>query len=796
MVGLMAALLFSAGLLAQSEEIVLGQILDKYSRQAVAGATVVYKNTRIATESNNEGYFLLRSDGNFRVVEISAKGYKNYKIRLQKHRSATVNVLLTPLSPSELPLEQVIEDPFSLRLMQQVIQHKPVNNPSKFYQPSTLSEKLKAYVYHVPPSWIKSQDMRTSTFWSADSLVTFPVYSSDKIYRQPQFPAARSDKNILFEKVSTLSPLDKEYVLKMVGLLVPHQNFYDEHVVIVGKYFISPLAGNSSKYYSFFLQDSTLAGDRKYYTIGFRPKKKESLLLSGTLVVDSLSSALVEINATLPHTLSLNFVNTLTIRQTFSYSRGRWYYNLVDESLVLHLSQASARSSKPLLGVIDKELRFALPQADSGDMRKLEAARGLERQPRSDSLYRALDNMNDTRFMTKTKWVTDLLMYQYAHAGKIDVGPFNSLFHNNLIDGPTVALGLRTNERMWKNFSIGGDLGYAYKNESWKFGGQLQYRLPTRSFQQVELSYSKNAYRTGYNENIFLVNEQKVSPSDDNAFASLLRYNPNTAINEIAMWAVRYQREWTREFKTTATLFGNRLYSNPYVTYVHNGQEVPSILTKGFRLDFRFSQDQLVWNSFYGRRFLSNYKPVFHVQFEGGHFEFAQTGGNYLKVHATARQTIPFPGGTLYYTAEAGYIAGRVPFPLLEIERGNETYIFSDYNFNLMHYLEYAGDKYIHFHADYYTTGWLLKVLPLIRSLGWREVLSLKMADNGLRGGHGQMLDLPEGIGPLKTPYVEAGAGVYNIFSCLGFQSVWRVTHRNDPLASNWGLRAFFYLNF
>jgi len=788
--------ILSFAVFAQNETLVIGQVFDRYTQQPVASATVQFSNTSVSTATGNEGYFLLKSASRASKLTVVADGYKPFTLRIKSRSTLGIDIWLSPTDPSDIPMEKVIEDPVSQSIIQRVVQNKGNNSPPSGYNPTTVSDRLKAFAYNVPPNWMTDVNARKAASWSPDSLYTVPLFTADRIYRQPYFPSVREKKELFKNNQITILPLDKEYVEKLLLLLTLQQNFYKEHVEILGKYFLSPLSKKAHKHYAFFLQDSSFVNNRKCYTIGFRPKQRDALLLTGSMVVDSLTSGLASIDANIPKTLSINFAHSLSIRQKFVQKKGRWDYNSINTLLVLNLPLPVGTHQRPVLGVIDKELLFSPPMHDNGDLMRIDSMRQKESRPVSDSIYSGVTLLNKTRFMREIKWITDLMMYQYAHVGKIDIGPINSLYHKNALDGPTGAFSFRTGEKMWKNFSIGATVGYAFDNRTWKLGGQVLYRFPTKEFQQVRFSYSKNAYRTGFSEDVMLVNEKKVFLSDDNLFSTLFRYKPNYAVNDVGTWKFQYEKEWRREFKTTLVLFDNRYYSNQYVPFVSQGVPVPSILHYGAKLDFRLSRDQLVWDGFFGRRFLSNHFPVIHFQVESGKFAMNDVVRNYGKIQATVKQSIDFIGGTIYYIGETGYILGKVPFPLLSFERGNETLEFSDYNFNLMNNLEYVGDKYANLYVDYYSCGLLLKKLPLIRLLNLKEMFSLRVAENGLSNKHLNLIALPPGSQTLNTPYVEVGAGVYNILSCLGVQSVWRLTHRNDPHANNWGIRALIYIAF
>lgn len=783
-------------LIAQNEQIIVGQIFDEESSQPISNATIRFLHSPVVAQSNDEGYFFLKGDGNYTIIEFSADGYSTQRIKLKPHRSAAINIALRRLKGSELPLETIQEDPRAKAIILKVIQNKPLNDPEKGYHPSTESERVKTYMYHLPISWIKGTKVANAATFSEDSLYALPLFTEDRVYRQPTYPSVREQKEIFSNRELSISPVGKEYMQKIVGLFLPHQNFYNNKVIASGNYFFSPIANDAISHYGYFLKDSLCVNERKTYVIGFLPLHKHEYLFKGYLSVDSATFALTSIHVEIPRNIHINFVKSLAIDQQFSLVHNQWYYSSITNFLTLDITSIGPFYKKHLEVAMIKDILLEPPQPNDEDLIKLNQRRMETRtNPTNDSLYQRLERFNETPFMKKVTWTTNLLMYQYAQWGKIDIGPFNQLYHNNAIDGPTGGLALRTNQNLWKNVSIGGNVGYAFRDDSWKFGGIALFRLPTKSFQQIDIQYNKNAYQTGFNEDIFLVSEGKVSPSENDVFASFFRYHPDTVVNEVASWRFRYQREWTREFKTTLTLYNNRIYSNKYIRFIHDHHEVESFLQRGAKIDFRLSRDQLVWDNFYDRRYLSNQYPVFHFQLDGGNYAFGNITGNYLKLLTTINHTISFEGGTVTYIAEAGYILGNVPFPLLAIARGNETYSYSAYNFNLMNNLEYAGDKYVQLHAHYYSSGLILNKIPIIKKLHLLESFSLKMAEAGLRNGYNKILTLPSGMQPIDVPYIEGGVGVYNILSVFGVESIWRITHRNDPDANKWGIRFFFYIS-
>jgi hypothetical protein len=135
-------------------------------------------------------------------------------------------------------------------------------------------------------------------------------------------------------------------------------------------------------------------------------------------------------------------------------------------------------------------------------------------------------------------------------------------------------------------------------------------------------------------------------------------------------------------------------------------------------------------------------------------------------------------------------VIGKVPYPLLEIMDGNQSYLYDAYRFTLMNSHQYATDKFLTLHAEWNGMGVLFNLIPGVRFLHLRELVECKIAYGGLSDGH----SFTDGMQPLTVPYVEMGVGIGNILRLVDIYSVWRLTHRNDPTTPLWGIRAHIYI--
>jgi hypothetical protein len=156
---------------------------------------------------------------------------------------------------------------------------------------------------------------------------------------------------------------------------------------------------------------------------------------------------------------------------------------------------------------------------------------------------------------------------------------------------------------------------------------------------------------------------------------------------------------------------------------------------------------------------------------------------------------------------EAAKITGKVPFPLLFMNRANQTYSYQKSSYNLMNFLEFVSDEYVSLNVDHNFNGFFFNKIPLLKKLKLREVATFKVIYGGLRSMNNpdyqnDLFKFPidsNGV-PLtytlgKQPYIEASIGISNILKVFRLDLVKRFTYLNHPKVSDIGVRFLFGLN-
>ncbi|MDP3442833.1 MAG: DUF5686 family protein, partial [Ignavibacteria bacterium] len=227
-------------------------------------------------------------------------------------------------------------------------------------------------------------------------------------------------------------------------------------------------------------------------------------------------------------------------------------------------------------------------------------------------------------------------------------------------------------------------------------------------------------------------------------------------------------------------------------TTVHNSL-ITTELVFGARIAF---QERIVVKDF-ERVTLNNKYPIISFKYSAGIPGLINGEYGFHRLQGGIEQWFNIgPFGWSKYIFEAGRVFGTVPFPLLILHPGNETFIFDEYAFNLMNYYEFISDRYVSVYYSHHFDGFFLNRIPLMRKLKWREVFFVKGLVGTITDANLELNVLPKVTYMLDKPYFEAGAGIENIFKILRVDAIWRLSHNENEGANGFGVFVSLHFNF
>ena len=118
-----------------------------------------------------------------------------------------------------------------------------------------------------------------------------------------------------------------------------------------------------------------------------------------------------------------------------------------------------------------------------------------------------------------------------------------------------------------------------------------------------------------------------------------------------------------------------------------------------------------------------------------------------------------------------------------------------------MNFFEYSSDQYASIKIKHDLDGLLSNRIPLMKKLKWRFFLTTNVLMGSMSDQNKNLLAPMTSTGaptvgissldPLR-PYVEVGYGIDNIFKCARIDFIHRVTYRDVPDISKFGIKISF----
>lgn len=386
-----------------------------------------------------------------------------------------------------------------------------------------------------------------------------------------------------------------------------------------------------------------------------------------------------------------------------------------------------------------------------------------------------------------------MLINGYLKWGPVEIGPYYKLFSYNNIEGMRFRFGGRTSNKFSKKLMLTGHLAYGTKDETFKYSLGFLYltsKNPRRGFGG---SYSYDMEQLGASQNAF---------SDDNLFSSLFRRNPVTTLSMVQEVDAFYEHEWFAGFSNQFNLTQTVIFPVGGSQFVINDEEgieniENSITTTEISIYTRFAYKEKFVMGEFVRVSLGTKYPVFEVKYAHGIPGIFGSEYRYEKLQFGIRHWFNiFSLGWSRYIFETGKIWGTLPYPLLKLMPGNETFLFDEYAYNLMDYYEFVSDAYVSLFYTHHFDGLILNRIPLMRKLKWRTVIHGRGVVGTLTKANNDYSVFPRTLNNLERPYYEAGVGIENIFKIFRIDAIWRLTHRDVNSSNNFALFLSFWFSF
>ena len=515
--------------------------------------------------------------------------------------------------------------------------------------------------------------------------------------------------------------------------------------------FKSPLAKDAGKTYRYFFSSRTEIEGVPVYEIVFFSQKPKEKAFEGYLYISVNSLTPVKAVFTVNPGAKKAFVKSVLFTQTLSKKETKLYAG-DDISTALLLEQVRIRKDNPAI----------TPDSISPAQKEIG---GLVEKSEHTPAYLTLQK-------GVSLLITDHIGIFHNH---FEFGPVTQLLSYNYMEGLRLRIGGFTSQKINRRVSAGGYLAYGTKDGQWKYRGDFIYS-----------PHPANRLQLTYVNDLNIPGKDCLEDKRDNIFYSLSQnQTKNMSLQKIGQ--VSYEIEKPHRF--SLKLNAKYLYDQPLgvVSYetADNGAltAIKDITTTEIGISFRFSPNERIF-PFKDKRIVLNSPDVdFRLSHRIGFKGILGSDFNYQITDANLFKSFDLPSntGSFGILLSGGKVWNPVPFPLLFIPSGNQSYIFEDNDYNLMRFYEFTTDRFVAGNADLHfnwsPVKWFRPKSKLKTHGGIKAVYG-PLSDANNPELHPELFIFNNGVEALgKKPYAEAHIGVSGILKFFRLDYVYRLTY-------------------
>jgi len=801
------------GVLLFSQEVtkITGTVTDASSNQPMPFVNVYFKGSTIGVTTGFDGRYSLESRKPVDSLLASYVGYRTIGFMVKPNQYQVIDFKLAPVN---IDLPEVVIHPGvnpAEVILKKIIANKPQNDPYKVdefrceaytkmqFDVNNISGKFQSRRVMKPFRFI-FEHMDTSV---VNGKAYLPVMLSEAMSELYYRNSPHSRKEII--KASKISGIDNSSVSQFVGSMSQDVNIYDNFITLFQKNFPSPINSAGLLYYRYYLVDSAVIDNHWCYNLMFKPRSKQATAFTGNFWVNDTSYAIKKVDMRIVSDANVNFVNDMIVSQEFEETvNNRWMlsreklmadFNIFEDAkktmgfygtrTAIYSNYNFDPPADPKIYNIPSDI-VVLKDASLQEDNYWENHRPELLSHREASVYKLADTLLKMPVFNTYYDIISMVMTGYYVKGNFEWGPYASMISANASEGLRLRVGGRTSNDFSKKLMLEGYMAYGTLDERLKYKAGFTYMLQKAPDRVISASYRYDTEQLGMGQDAL---------REDFFLSSIFRRNPQDKLSLVEELKGSYKHEWFTGFSNTVTFSNRKLYNigkTGFSLYDPQGGGYEphfSLITSELQLDIHYGYREKVIAGEFERMTVSSQYPVLDFQYTYGIKGLFSGDYEYHRAQLRVTQWFNFlSAGWSKYTLEAGKIWGKLPYPLLKIHSGNETFWLDEYSYNLMNYYEFVSDEYVNAMYTHHFEGFFLNHIPAIRKLKWREVVHARVAMGNTTSTNLQYNALPTGTYSLSKPYIEMGAGIENIFRFIRVDGIWRLTYNDHPNTSPFGV--------
>jgi hypothetical protein len=809
-----------------------GRVTDARTGEPLPFVVIQFKGTNIGAQSDFDGYFSLKTSFIKDSLQATYVGYITKTRVLKEVAEQTINFQL--LENSQQLGEVVVkrgENP-AWRILRLIQENKDGNNKKSLtayeYESYTktqidvdnISKKMRKNKL-MKPILAAIDSMKKVT--NDEGKVIIPVYMSETMSNIYYKSEPYHKKEIISANKITgiMDETNGNFMSQLTGSTFTEFNFYENWMRFLGKDFVSPIAASWRDYYEYDLEDSLTIDNDYCYLINMKPNRPQDLAFTGRMWITKKDYALKRIDVSTGKGANINFVEKIKIQQDFQKTeQGPWLTKKL--RFLVDMAEIGDSTAGFLVKFYVSNKNFVLNQPkensffDQG-VEVLETASEKEKdyweKNRHDSLsemdkrvIHMVDTVKNLPIMRTYVELIDIVVNGHKKVGWIEFGNYLSAYSWNNVEGHRLRIGFRTNMQFHKKLQIKGFFAFSERDLKPKYGLGFDYWFSKKKWFLVGAEHNFDidqvALHTNYRapgSGLFYTfarwgNLDKRSP---------FYYSTTSVYSQID-----YLKGCTQKIQFNYEVINPILNKNPMHNFGFFNSPTDTALVNN-----NLTISEIIFESRFAKRetflFLDHRRlsgrvekwPVVTFRYHLGLKGVLGSNFSYHKFSLNLYQRLTVGKlGQSIYNITAFYTPNVLPFPLLNVHLGNETFFYNPVGFSMMRFFEFVSDKSIQLNYQHHFNGLIFNRIPLLKKLKWREVVSFNVVwgmasvndqrlvpQRQLRDPNGNpILDKdgqtqrefrPFGVLDPNIPYAEVGYGIENIFKIFRVEVYHRLSY-------------------
>lgn len=497
---------------AIGQESISGRVIDSDSKEGLAFVNITYNIEKEGCITDLDGYFHIADKQKIDFIDCSFVGYKQKRVEFNGNKS----FITIELQADVFKLDEVTvlpgENP-AHRIINHAIENKKLHDPDKLdsYEFTSYSK-----MYFTADAGLFADDLErdsagnikdtSSVSRMVDFLEKNHLFLMESVTKKQFKSPDKAKEEILASRVSGLKHPSFTY------LAAEYQSFsfYGEIIEIADNEYISPLCNNSPNKYFFLLKDTAYnaSGDTTFI-MSFQPKRGTNFQgLKGVIYINTNGWAIQNVIA---EPAKQGSEMEVKIQQQYNQPDGEhWFPMQLNTDFIVNfveLADSSGANNSRLLGIgktyikdvqINQEINSRLKggteivyadDALTKDSLYWNSQRTQRLDKRESNTYELIDSLGDAVNLDRKLATIEILA-----TGKIPYGiinfDLNHLYWYNEYEGNRIGLGIETNQRLSKYFSLSAYGAYGIRDEELKYGAGIHIKPFKNDRLVLQSSYS------------------------------------------------------------------------------------------------------------------------------------------------------------------------------------------------------------------------------------------------------------------------------------------------------------------